>query len=125
MPKGTVRGARRVIAGLLVLAALLLGAAQVSMAMLANAHDDCATAASQPLAVTDHGAAAPAHDEDCDHGLPCCFGAQCAAHAYWIPVKAVDLPSLPKRGVVALPAGAALLSGIAMQPSSPPPRATV
>lgn len=125
MPEGTVRRMNRMIAGLLVLAVLLFSGAQVSMAMLAVAHHHGTNGANQTIAALNYGTATPVHDDDCDHGQPCRIGGQCVTNAYWIPANAVSLPSLAKLGVVSLTSGALSLTGIAAQPSSPPPRAVV
>jgi hypothetical protein len=113
------------ISGLLVLAVLLAAGAPASMALLLSAHHQDTNRVGQTIAVVSHGAATPVHTDDCDHGLPCCVGGQCVAHAYWIPAKAPILPSLSMRGAVGLPGRALSLNGIALQPSSPPPRAVV
>jgi hypothetical protein len=113
------------IAGLLVLAVLLLAGVQPSMAMLPNAHHYETGVAGQTLTAAIIGdMTAPVHDDDCDHDL-CCIGGHCVAHAYWIPARVADLPSPLELGVVGQPTHTLLLNGIATPPPPPPPRAMI
>jgi hypothetical protein len=125
MPEGMFDGMRRVIAGLLVPVALLFAGVQVSIVM-PNAHHHEAFAAGQTAkAATTNDVTVLPHDNDCDHGLPCCIGGQCAAHAYGITTVAAVLPSRSELGVAGPPIRAHALNGIARRPLSPPPRAVI
>jgi hypothetical protein len=96
--KGTLRRARRVIAGLLVLTVLLFSGAQASTLMLPIAHHHETNGAGQTIAAVTYGTATPVRDDDRDHGLPCCIGGQCVTHAYWMPAYAAGLAGLSKLG---------------------------
>jgi hypothetical protein len=85
MPKGTVYRVRWMIARLLVVAILLLSAAQASMAAPPDIHHGGAQIAEQTIAAAGYGVTAPVSNDDCDHGLLCCIGGQCVMHAYSIP----------------------------------------
>jgi hypothetical protein len=93
--------------------------------MLPNTHHHETAIAGQTLTAASDDVTAPACNDDGDHGLPCCIGGQCVAHAYWMPARTADLPSLSKLVAVRLPHRDLLLDGIATQPASPPPRAAV
>jgi hypothetical protein len=116
MPEGTVRRITRMIAGLLVPVVLLFVSVQAST-VTPNAHAHEAFAAGQTaMAATTNDVTIPVHDTNCDHGLPCCIGGQCAGHAYCITAVAAVLPSRSELDVaeppsLAIAAGAS--SGIA------------
>ncbi len=125
MPNGTVHRVRRMIVGLLVLAILLLSAAQASTATSPDIHHGGAQVAGQAIAAAGYGVTARVSDDDCDHGLLCCIGGQCVMHAYWIPARADNPPSLTKLAVAYRRSCNPLPLGIATKPSSPPPRSGV
>ena len=110
------------IAGLLVLAVLLVSGAQALVAAVPHSrpHDG-----GQAIAMAAHGFTTPVQDGDCDHGLPCCIDGQCTLHVYCITPGVAVLSNRPRLAVAVLPMPQLLLSGIVLRPSSPPPRATV
>ena len=93
---------RRMIAGLLVLAVLLVSGAQALVAAVPHSHLHDGSAG-QATAVAARGLTTPVHDDDCDHGLPCCIGGQCVVHAYCIAVGAAALPARPRLAVAVVP----------------------
>lgn len=124
MTAGSSDKMRRMIAGLLVLAVLLVSGAQALVAAVPHSHLHDGSAG-QATAVAAHGLTTPVHDDDCDHGLPCCIGGQCVVHAYCIAAGATTLPARPRLAVAVVPMPQLSLSGIVIRPSAPPPRATV
>lgn len=125
MPQGTICKARRMMAGLLVLTVLLFSAAQASVPMLPNSHHHGADMSHQVAMVANRGLATPASRHDNEHGLPCCVGAQCMTHAYWIVGDAGNLPNVSLTATILLWCSEASPPGVAQPPSSPPPRAAV
>ena|SRR5690242_9231512 len=121
MPRNAERSVKRRIAGLLVLVVLLFTGAQYSTAVCAGAdsHHDTTAMTVAP----DQRGDAP--DVDHDHGLPCCIGGQCVAHAIWLPVQIASVPAVSQIVVEILPGHEPNLSGILPEPVSPPPRAIV
>jgi hypothetical protein len=125
MPDGRIRGLGRLIAGLLVLTVLLFSGVHASVTTVPSSHHHQSGSAVATVAAAIQGVSAPNQDGDCDHGLCRDIGRQCLMHAYWIPATAVDLQSLPKVGVVRLFGRARSFDGVAVEPSSPPPRVAV
>lgn len=120
-----MRSAKRAIAGLLVLAILLLSGAQTSMMILPDAHHRGTPAAGQIIATANHGMTTPSCEDDCDHGLACCIGSQCLMHACWISARSATVARRPRLPVVYLSSLDLSLPGIAARPAFPPPRTAV
>ena len=119
MTAGSSDKMRRMIAGLLVLAVLLVSGAQALVAMVPHSHHHDGGVAGQAIAVAGYDLTTPVHDDDCDHGLPCCIGGQCAVHAYCIAAEAAALPARPRLAVAVVPMPQLSLPGIVIRPSAP------
>jgi hypothetical protein len=122
MAMDTMDVVRQLISGLLVLTVLLFASTQAVARGSPSFHEET-TLTSQSVVVADCGAACPCHG-DCDHGLPCCAGGQCATHAGWLHAMSYELP-VPFSRVIARPEPAeSSVLGLTTEPLSPPPRAT-
>lgn len=122
MLNGAAHMTRRVIAGLLVLAMLLMSGAHTAFALRPEAHQQTGQTISQAVAVVIHGVPATAREDDCDDGLLCCISGQCTVHASWVLVQADPLPGLRRIVATCQSDRSRSLAGITTPPASPPPR---
>jgi hypothetical protein len=124
---------RRVMAGLLALALLVMSGVPVPLRAMPTDHhphyavQDCV----QPYGADGHAAAAPAEREQpptgnhhgATPGLACCVASQCHMLVGLAPPPTIALPS--PRPSVAVAIVARRVAGIELAPALPPPRVAV
>jgi hypothetical protein len=123
MAMASIGAARQLISGLLALTMLLFAGTDAVARESASYHERIATLTAQSVVVADCGVATC--QGDCDHGFPCCPGAQCAAHAGWLQARSYELPTPLPRVVAPSGLGESSVSGLSTEPLSPPPRTAV
>ena len=111
------------VAGLLVLMALLLSGVQdpATAAMLHSAHHHDRPLV-QAVDVSHSGLATPSGYHHADDGLPCCLGGQCTMQPFWFDDASATCPEPLVSTVTYRHALDRRSPGIGATPTPPPPR---